>query len=178
MELLFLLLLIILSSIILYLIKERKDEQKRMLNYIDPGENLRHNSVAPAKPEDKRRMDDSGLVTSMTKYQIDEYLSKKDTEKLSRIATIDPEDVIYINENSWFYPKSCDVFPSRTLIGDELYHTTKGSWIKKTGKSQTNKNTEDQYQIISRTEAYIFLEENGYTEMAALYAPADPRNEV
>lgn len=178
MELLFLLLLIILSSAILYLIKERRDEHNRVLSIITHGDQSITKSNPPPKKEDywnKRKQDDSGLVTSMSKTQIEEFLkSKEKPEDSMRMALINPEDVIYLDDHHWFDPKQCDVFPSKTLIGDEIYITPKGTWIKKEHKGAK----QDKFSIIDAVEAYIFLEQNGYKEMAAMYAPADPRNEI
>lgn len=133
-------------------------------------------------------------ITSMNKQQLDDYLQKNpgryqnnSTAGVSngttmvysealRLASLDPEEVVYINENQWFHPTACESYPSQTTVGEELLMTIKGSWIlKKPGINQPSACT---YQVVSKKDAFIFLESNGFSDTAASIAPHNPSCEL
>lgn len=132
-------------------------------------------------------------ITSMTNYQLDDYLSqppKSSTRyhnsnvkneivysEAHRLASLDPEEVVYLNDKQWFHPSACEAYPSKATYGEELLMTIKGTWILKKPISQNHITTFD-YQIVSKKDAFIFLESNGFTELACELAPHNPTNEL
>lgn len=156
-------------------------------------EMLEPTSVVKTKKQ-RDNTQDNIPITDMNKQQLDEYLEKNTgryhnssgvglsnattmvySEAL-RLASLDPEEVVYINENQWFHPSACESYPSQTTVGEELLMTIKGSWIlKKPGISVPSAYT---YQVVSKKDAFIFLESNGFTETAAALAPHNPSCEL
>jgi hypothetical protein len=149
---------------------------------------------AKTSKKNKDNTQDNIPITDMNKQQLDEYLEKNvgryhnsSGSTLSngttmvysealRLASLDPEEVVYINENQWFHPSACESYPSQTTVGEELLMTIKGSWIlKKPGISVPSACT---YELVSKKDAFIFLESNGFTETAAALAPHNPSCEL
>jgi len=145
---------------------------------------------------EKDNTQDNLQVTSMTKHQLDDYLEKSSSTRYHqsnsgsslsnnstmvyseafRLASLDPEEVVYINANQWFHPSACEFYPSQTTVGEELLMTIKGSWIlKKPGIKTPSEYT---YQVVSKKDAFIFLESNGFEEIAQALAPHNPSCEV
>ena len=142
----------------------------------------------------KDNTQDNISITDMNKQQLDEYLEKSAGRYLNssgsglsngttmvysealRLASLDPEEVVYINENQWFHPSACDSYPSQTTVGEELLMTIKGSWLLK--KPGINVPSAYTYQVVSKKDAFIFLESNGFTETAAALAPHNPSCEL
>lgn len=148
------------------------------------------------KREKDNTQDNNLQVTSMTKQQLDDYLEKNISTRYHhsnsgsnlsngstmvyseafRLASLDPEEVVYINSNQWFHPSACEFYPSQTTVGEELLMTIKGSWIlKKPGIKTPSEYT---YQVVSKKDAFIFLESNGFEEIAQALAPHNPSCEV
>lgn len=143
---------------------------------------------------EKDNTQDSLQVTTMTNQQLDDYLESSSsryhstsTTNLSnnstmvysealRLASLDPEEVVYINDSQWFHPSACEFYPSQTTVGEELLMTIKGSWILK--KPGINVPSAYTYQVVSKKDAFIFLESNGFAETAQALAPHNPSCEV
>lgn len=126
----------------------------------------------------KRQKDDSSgiFVTGMTKDQMDDYLVKDQVfteQEANRIAAINPEEIIYIDAEKWFDPKACEIYPSKNFCGDELYMTKKGKWIQK-----SIVDNEPSYDIVDRSDAFLFLEHNGYKQIAETINPTNLLKEV
>ena len=187
MEVILAILLVLAVSALLYVVKHNAMEREK--NWSMFVNNNGPSSIPPAPRElteqqqavlssferdkdywEKRQRDNTSgiMVTNMTKDQMDEYLSKAPAsmtdQELDRIAAMNPEEVIWLDEERWFDPKMCEVYPSKSLCGPELYMTTKGTWIQKTSS--------DTYAVIDKHEAYRFLEANDYREMARSIAPS------
>lgn len=119
-------------------------------------------------------------ITSMTTKQLNDFLDPKQqqghltTEEATRIASLDPTEVVYLNDEQWFDPHGCEMYPSKSNSGTELMMTLKGTWILK----QESTPGEYDYQVVSKKNAFIFLESNGYKEIAESLAPHNPRNEL
>ena len=112
----------------------------------------------------------------MTKHQLDEYLTKEEPkpytpEEMERLASLDPENVIYIDDKKWFDPALCHSYPSRSLGEEELLMTNKGTWIIKNIM-------EDSFEIVDKRVALVYLERNGYDILAAQLIPLDSENEL
>lgn len=154
-------------------------------------------------PVPAKRKDDTGNlhVTNLSKHQLDDYLKKNSIpstfvpistkyhntsgnissntlvySEALRLASLEPEEVVYLSPTQWFHPNASEAYPSKTTVGEELLMTIKGSWILKT--PQEEKPSCSNYQIMSKKDAFIFLETNGYDEVAAELAPHDPSNEL
>lgn len=157
---------------------------------------LPHEIVEKLSKREKDNTQDNNLqVTSMTKQQLDDYLEHSSATRYHsnsgsnlsnnstmvyseafRLASLDPEEVVYINSSQWFHPSACEFYPSQTTVGEELLMTIKGSWIlKKPGIKVPSEYT---YQVVSKKDAFIFLESNGFTEIAQALAPHNPSCEV
>lgn len=148
-------------------------------------------SIVTENKKDKDNTKDNIPVTSMTKKQLDTYLSQparsssryhnsSKNEALvyseaHRLASLDPEEVVYLNDKQWFHPDACEAYPSRATYGEELLMTIKGTWILKKPKAYSSGYD---YQIISKKDAFLFLESNGFNELACELAPHNPINEL
>jgi len=153
----------------------------------------------PKREQDNTQ--DNIAVTSLSKHQLDDYLKKNSISatlvpistkyhntsgnvpnntlvysEALRLASLDPEEVVYLNPTQWFHPSACESYPSKTTVGEELLMTIKGSWILK--KPQEEKPSCYSYEIMSKKDAFIFLETNGYDEVASELAPHNPSNEL
>lgn len=158
MEILLFTLVVILFSMLFLLARGKKNEKE--LSVVSS----KVSGIAALQKDavywEKRRIEDSIPVTTMTKPQLDRYIEEKQALAAlirSQQNPPDPEELICVN-SEWFDLRDCDVFPSKTLLGDELYLTPTGSWVKRKRKSK------EEYQNIEidNDEAYRFLIDNNY----------------
>lgn len=124
-------------------------------------------------------------ITAMSKLQLDEYIERKhitlglsSSQDALRIAKLDPEEVIYLNEKQWFHPSACDHYPSKYTVGEELLKTIKGTWILKKPDFGPHGTIQHCYTMLDNADAFLFLEANGFAHVAEALAPHIPANEI
>lgn len=127
---------------------------------------------------------DNVPITGMSKLQLDEYIERKhiplglsSSQDALRIAKLDPEEVVYLNDKQWFHPSACDHYPSKYTVGEELLKTIKGTWILKKPNIQGN-TVQHCYTLLDTPDAFLFLEANGFAHVAEALAPHIPANEI
>lgn len=197
MEVLLLILSVFVISILLYIIRgHRKKDVDNMYLMLGVG-GKRNNSSVPPPPAgyvspretlmtlsqyDFQSNQLETPITAWTKSQVSKYLDDTNRYKAvsaneaERIANLNPEEVVYLNDKQWFHPKACQHYPSKFSPGEELLVTLKGTWILKSPSFDDH--TGYEYRKVTKKDAFIFLESNGFEDLAESLAPHKPSCEL
>lgn len=126
-------------------------------------------------------------ITTMGSTELDEYLDRKHIltglspqQDARRLANLDPDEVVYLDETHWFHPAACEHYPSRQTVGEELLRTVKGAWILKRPETidTLTSSVTYQYSTLHDPDAFVFLEANGFQTVAEALAPHNPTYEI
>lgn len=142
---------------------------------------------ATSRPSKRNRIQENTQdkipLTGMSKLELERYAETRHyslgvlspEEDAMRLASLDPDEVIYLNDTQWFHPGACDHYPSKFVIGEELLRTVKGAWVL---KNPVVSEGIYEYHLLNSSDAFLFLEANGFGYIAETLAPHNPSNEV
>lgn len=142
---------------------------------------------ATSRPSKRQRQQENTQdkipLTGMSKLELERYAELRHfslgllspEEDALRLASLDPDEVVYLNDTQWFHPGACDHYPSKFVIGEELLKTVKGAWIL---KNPVVSEGIYEYHLLNSSDAFLFLEANGFGYIAETLAPHNPSHEV
>lgn len=145
-----------------------------------------HARTSTYRPNKKRRQEntqDKMCLTDMSQLELEKYAERRHfslgnmspEDHALRLASLDPDEVVYLNDTQWFHPGACDHYPSKFVIGEELLRTVKGAWVL---KNPVVSEGVYEYHLLNASDAFLFLEANGFGYIAETLAPHNPSNEV